>query len=94
MIAHRRGLNIPPFFLPVATNTMSTMPLKSSLPMDDEDFREIVFQFADRLNQRLGEMEEALDIGAYDSLARLAHWLKGTGGMAGFADFTLPAASL
>jgi HPt (histidine-containing phosphotransfer) domain-containing protein len=62
--------------------------------MDDEDFREIVFEFADRLDQRLAEMEEALDSGAYDKLARLAHWLKGTGGMAGFADFTLPASSL
>lgn len=43
---------------------------------------------------KLTAMEEALRTGDFESLAELAHWLKGSGGTAGFADFTEPARRL
>jgi CheY-like chemotaxis protein/HPt (histidine-containing phosphotransfer) domain-containing protein len=62
--------------------------LVSLLPTDDADFRDIVAQFVDRLTEQLAAMQTALVSGNYDELTRLAHWLKGTGGSAGFPDLT------
>jgi HPt (histidine-containing phosphotransfer) domain-containing protein len=62
--------------------------LASLLPTEDADFREIVEQFIDRLKEQLAAMQTALEAGDFDELARLAHWLKGTGGSAGFPDLT------
>jgi signal transduction histidine kinase/ActR/RegA family two-component response regulator len=69
-------------------------PVMSSLPIDDPDFREIVVEFVGRLETQLKAMQEALATGDLDALARLAHWLKGSGGTAGFDDFTDPARRL
>lgn len=66
----------------------------SSLPGDDPDFREIVVEFVERLQMKLTAMEEALRTGDLKNLADLAHWLKGSGGTAGFADLTEPARRL
>jgi HPt (histidine-containing phosphotransfer) domain-containing protein len=69
-------------------------PLISSLPTDDEEFCEIVHLFVDRLNDKLGEMHKFLADHSFSELAAHAHWLKGSGGMAGFVDFTEPARKL
>jgi CheY-like chemotaxis protein/HPt (histidine-containing phosphotransfer) domain-containing protein/anti-sigma regulatory factor (Ser/Thr protein kinase) len=69
-------------------------PIASSLPVDDPEFREIVEEFVERLRGKLDEMRQAWQRGDFDALARLAHWLKGSGGTAGFAAFTQPAARL
>ena len=69
-------------------------PIVSSLPMDDEEFREIAQMFADRFNEKAILMVEAAQSGNYRELAGLAHWLKGSGGTAGFDQFTKPAAEL
>ncbi len=68
--------------------------LVSALPIDDPEFRAIVVNFAERLRQKLGAMQAALQAGDLAELAALAHWLKGTGGTAGFPAFTEPAARL
>ena len=39
-------------------------------------------------------MERCRDKKDFDQLAKLAHWLKGTGGTVGFHDFTEPARAL
>ena len=39
-------------------------------------------------------MEAAFEHGHMEELARLAHWLKGSGGTVGYDDFTEPAALL
>src|SRR5262249_30824721 len=62
--------------------------LFSTLPMDDADFRQIVEQFRFRLAEKIVEMQTALQNSDFPELARLAHWLKGTGGGAGFAILT------
>ena len=61
--------------------------LISTLPMDDEEFREIVVQFKVSLKQKLGEMRNAVAAGNHQDLASLAHWLKGTSGTVGFPAF-------
>jgi signal transduction histidine kinase/CheY-like chemotaxis protein len=68
--------------------------LVSTLPSDDAEFCEIILEFIDRLQQQLQAMQQAWDTGNFDELSRLAHWLKGSGGTAGFPAFTQPAKRL
>ena len=63
----------------------------SELPTDDADLREIVAEFVDCLHVKLPAMQEAHARGDLAELARLAHWLKGSGGSAGFPALTAPA---
>jgi HPt (histidine-containing phosphotransfer) domain-containing protein len=72
----------------------SDEPLLSSLPTDDADFREIVEEFVQRLSEKIEAMEQAWQDRDFDELAALAHWLKGSGGTAGFDAFTTPAKAL
>ncbi|MEO1617483.1 MAG: ATP-binding protein [Planctomycetota bacterium] len=68
--------------------------LTSSLPMDDPDYREIVIDFAGRVGGKLEEMEAALAADDWETLAQLAHWLKGTSGTVGFEQFRNPTVAL
>ncbi|MCZ6795011.1 MAG: ATP-binding protein [Planctomycetota bacterium] len=70
----------------------SSTRLVSSLPLDDPEFREIVEEFVETLHEKLQEIRHAWETRNFDGLARLAHWLKGAGGTAGFHEFTKPAA--
>jgi len=69
-------------------------PLVSSLPLDDEDIREIVQDFTDVLHEKMEAMEAACAARDGEALAQYAHWLKGSGGTVGFDDFTDPARQL
>jgi len=71
-----------------------TLALVSTLPTQDPDFREIVAEFVERLRQQLTAMQQALKREDFQELSRLAHWLKGAGGTAGFPAFTQPAREL
>jgi HPt (histidine-containing phosphotransfer) domain-containing protein len=66
----------------------------SALPTEDPDFREIVEEFIQRLQDQLAAMQQAVNAQDLKELARLAHWLKGAGGTAGFPAFTQPAKHL
>ncbi|MGO9115072.1 MAG: ATP-binding protein [Thermoguttaceae bacterium] len=68
--------------------------LLSTLPTEDPDFREIVEEFIQRLQDQLAAMQRAVDAQDLQELAQLAHWLKGAGGTAGFPVFTQPAKRL
>jgi HPt (histidine-containing phosphotransfer) domain-containing protein len=72
----------------------SAGPLHTSLPTDDAEFCEIVVEFVERLHEQLDAMRRAWADRDLDELARLAHWLKGSGGTAGFGAFTIPAQAL
>ncbi len=63
-------------------------PVHSSLPTDDVEFCEIIAEFESRLRQKSSAMREAFSERDLDELAQLAHWLKGSGGTAGFHAFT------
>ena len=85
---------IPPQpLLPGVTRNASTTAdaLVSSLPIDDDDFREIVVEFSKRLDEVLALMDAAWERSDWCELAAHAHWLKGCGGTAGFDAFTAPA---
>ncbi|WP_149498119.1 ATP-binding protein [Roseiconus lacunae] len=73
---------------------VASEPIESSLPMDDEAFREIVHEFLSIFRGKLDEMSIALATGDFVQLARLSHWLRGTGGSAGFDHFELPTRAM
>ena len=68
--------------------------ITSTLPTDRPQFRRIVENFVDRLQEKLGEMQAAYDASDLDKLTELAHWLRGAGGTIGFDCFTEPARRL
>lgn len=74
-----------------ATKQVEAKPIVCSFPLDDPDFLEIAEQFVGRLRQQIAVMKAAHEAGDFAQLAQLAHWLKGSGGTAGFNDFTKPA---
>ncbi len=68
--------------------------IRSSLPMDLPEFQQVVAQFVDGLDHCVGELQQAIQTGDYDAVARHAHALKGTGGTVGFPQFTEPSRQL
>ena len=74
--------------------TEPEMPIRSTLPLDDDEFREIVVDFVDRLETRLDGISQSLAAADFESVRFDAHWLKGAGGTVGFPDFTEPARAL
>ncbi|WP_028586012.1 ATP-binding protein [Desulfogranum mediterraneum] len=68
-------------------------PVISTLA-DHPKLRKAVEQFVDRLELEFPKMEQAWQEGDLESLAPLAHWLKGAAGTVGYHDFTEPAALL
>ena len=69
-------------------------PLRSTLPVHNPRFQAIVARFVERLDERLIELDQALVERQFQRITELAHWLKGTGGTAGFEEFTEPAMEL
>ncbi len=78
----------------VAEPPFPLAPLTSTLPLDDPEFRDIVRDFIERARQRATELRAAFEIGNWPALLELTHWLKGSGGMAGFAELSALGASL
>ena len=79
---------------PMDNLLVSPSVLRSTLPTDDPDFCEIVDEFVHRLRDRIGSIRDAWAQGELDELAKLAHWVKGSGGTAGFSVLTTPATEL
>jgi PAS domain S-box-containing protein len=91
------ALNAAPAPSTAATNSPRPLAggtLQSTLPTEDPEFCQIVEEFVDRLGQQIGAISKAWSEGDLDELARLAHWVKGSGGTAGFAMLTDPAREL
>ena len=72
----------------------SSEAIRSLLPTDDPELREVVGEFIETLHLRLDEMQTAGENGELTKLGELAHWLKGAGGTVGFDCFTAPAGNL
>jgi signal transduction histidine kinase/CheY-like chemotaxis protein/HPt (histidine-containing phosphotransfer) domain-containing protein len=73
---------------------MAQEPIHCSLPVEDPEFLEIAIQFVIRVQDQLREMAILLASRDYVELAKLAHWLKGSGGTAGFQCLTEVAKEL
>ena len=76
------------------SNNESESFIHSTLPMDDEEFRDVVSDFIGRLDDRLNQIETAFSEGDLDMVQTEAHWLKGSGGTVGFAQLGDTAATL
>lgn len=78
--------------------SMTGVPEKSkiisSLPIDDIRFQQIIDKFLQELDKHLGELEEAVENHDAETIARQAHWLRGSAGTVGFYSFSDPATSL
>ncbi len=72
----------------------SQSPITSSLPTQDESFRDIAVDFVPQLENKLKEVDLACHEGNLNEIAILAHWLKGAGGTCGFDHFTQPSEEL
>jgi signal transduction histidine kinase/DNA-binding response OmpR family regulator len=66
----------------------------SELPVDDQEFADIVTEFVDRFRLKLTEMHQAHASEDWQTMAELAHWLAGAGGSAGFPILTDSAREL
>lgn len=63
-------------------------PIYSNLPMEDEDFREIVEEFITRLHTRIDQLKQLRKAQDWHQIKLTAHWLKGAGGSVGFPILT------
>ncbi len=91
--------SVPMFQPPVIRHeerTLSTAdePVVSTLASISPVFAEIAEKFIERLHEQIGLMRNAVADGDHGLVAELAHWLKGSGGTAGFDVFTEPAKAL
>ncbi len=68
-------------------------PVRSRLH-DHPKLKIVAQSFVDTLDTRKAAIRQAWEDRNYESLASLGHWLKGTGGTAGFDVFTGPARSM
>lgn len=87
--------NVPENARPNAESACSLNDVVTSeLPMDDQEFADIVVEFVERYRMKLTEMHEACLAEDWQTLAELAHWLAGAGGSAGFPVLTQSARKL
>ena len=68
--------------------------MRSTLPMEIPEFREIVEAFVSGLGETLTKLRHSQTRMDYQEIRELAHRLKRTGGTVGFSDFTEPSAKL
>jgi YesN/AraC family two-component response regulator len=68
-------------------------PLVSRLASNPR-FHATIAKFVCRLEEKLEAMQACWDAGDLEELAKLAHWLKGSGGTVGFDAFGGPAKTL
>ncbi|HTS52723.1 MAG TPA: ATP-binding protein [Burkholderiales bacterium] len=77
----------------VAAGSDTVAPVVSRLA-DHPRLRSVVRKFAQQMPERMQAIEVAWNARDFQNLAALAHWLKGSGGTAGFDAFTAPAKTL
>lgn len=75
----------------VAAVTPDLQPIYSKLPTDDLDFAEIVVDFIPALKREVTRLAEAVRHRDPVATMNAAHWIKGSGGTAGFPCFSGPA---
>ena len=72
----------------------SEIRVACALPLEDEAFREIIQEFSVKLSSQVERMKLAYEAEDWNELVELGHWLKGSGGTAGYEQFTIPSGRL
>ncbi len=89
---HKEGPTIDPVSTPVSVN-QSTVSLPA-LPRSDSELlpknwlREFACELIDRVTDELPQLINAYETGDLTEVARLAHWMKGSGGTVGLPQLT------
>ena len=78
----------PGEILPPPYQVHASEELVSELPIEDPMFAELVREFIEGAHEKLCEMKLAYQSNNRSHLKDLAHWMKGSGGMAGFPALT------
>jgi signal transduction histidine kinase/DNA-binding response OmpR family regulator len=79
----------------LTTNNVSIKPaIHSSLVGGTTKYRNLIERFVVRLQEQVTNIEKAASSEQYETLADLAHWLKGSAGSVGFHEFTETAEEL
>jgi CheY-like chemotaxis protein len=68
--------------------------IRTTLPEEDPEFCQIVQEFVEKFRSQVTAIAGAWEKGDLAGLAALAHWVKGSGGTAGFPALTDPARAL
>lgn len=63
-------------------------PVFSTLPVQIADFHAVVSLFVSRVQEEQLRLATAVQEGDHDTVARIAHWLRGSGGNVGYAGFS------
>ena len=79
---------------PETPTSNESSSIVSSLPTDDPEFLAIILDYIDKLSEQVSAMDRSCEEQDFETLARLAHWLRGSGGTAGFDLLTKPAERL
>ncbi|MGL4513567.1 MAG: ATP-binding protein [Lacipirellulaceae bacterium] len=69
---------------PRGASATDPSPIASLLPTDDEEFRTVVEEFLDKTGVEVLAMRGLIDACDWPALRERAHWLKGSGGTAGY----------
>jgi len=81
------------FLIEETSSGEDTSPIVSRLDGNNK-FAKVILRFVGRLEEQLPAMDEAFWAKDFESIAKLAHWLKGAGGTVGFDVFYEPASEL
>lgn len=68
--------------------------IASTLPTDDEEFCEVVTAFLEKSKNEIAEMQHLAEQSEWETLREKVHWLKGSGGTAGYAALSQAARNL
>ncbi len=68
--------------------------IESQLPIEDPEFAEIVVDFIAALGRETEKLREAVQDRDAIKTSQIAHWMKGSGGTAGFPCLTAPSIQL
>jgi len=78
---------------PTVSSVAAGLPVVSRLA-NHPRLRPVVRKFAEQMPDKMRAIEQAWEARDFDTLASLAHWLKGSGGTTGYDAFTAPARAL
>jgi HPt (histidine-containing phosphotransfer) domain-containing protein len=80
--------------VPMPVSSTAAGPPVVSRLANHPRLRPVVRKFAEQMPDKMQAIEQAWAARDFDTLASLAHWLKGSGGTTGYDAFTAPARTL